>query len=107
MGTRLQLAMTPAEIDALPVPGYRKSLLRAMARYGMYVADTGGSWRIIQESGLVTTSFGLDDRWIDLAETVGAPYWPPDHRYAINVRDGVDWARYLRVIEPCVTERTC
>ena len=107
MGTRLQLAMTPADIDALPVPAYRKTLLRAMARYGLYVADTGGSWRIIQESGLVTTSFGLDDRWVDLAEAVGAPYWAPDHRYAINVRDGVDWARYLRVIEPCVTERTC
>jgi hypothetical protein len=107
MGTRFQLAMTPAEIEALPVPAYRKTLLRAMARYGLYVADTGGSWRIIQESGLVTTSFGLDDRWVDLAEAVGAPYWPPDHRYAINVRDGVDWARYLRVIDPCVTERTC
>jgi hypothetical protein len=107
MGTRFQLAMTPTEIDALPVPAYRKTLLRAMARYGMYVADTGGSWGIIQESALVTTSFGLDDRWVDLAEAVGAPYWPPDHRYAINVRDGVDWARYLRVIDPCVTERAC
>jgi hypothetical protein len=107
LGTRFQLAMTPAEIDALPVPAYRKTLLHAMARYGMYVADTGGSWGIIRESALVTTSFGLDDRWVDFARAVGAPYWPPDHRYAINVRDGVDWARYLRVIDPCVTERVC
>ena len=107
MGTRFQLAMTPDEIDALPVPPYRKALLLAMSRYGMYVADTGGSWGIIQVSALVTTSFGLDDRWVDLAEAVGAPYWAPDQRYAINVRDGVDWARYLRVIDPCVTERTC
>jgi hypothetical protein len=107
MGTRFQLAMTPGEIDALPVPPYRKALLLAMSRYGMYVADTGGSWGIIQESALVTTSFGLDDRWVSFAEASGAPYWAPDHRYAINVRDGVDWARYLRVIDPCVTERTC
>jgi hypothetical protein len=107
LGTRFQLAMTPAQIDALDVPAYRKTLLRAMARYGMYVADTGGSWGIVTESALVTTSFGLDDRWLSFAKAVGAPYWAPDQRYAINIRDGVDWGRYLRVIDPCVTERTC
>ena len=74
------------------MPAYRKTILRAMARYGMYVTDTGGSWAVIQESGLVTMSFGLGDRWADLARSVGAPYWPPDHRYAIDIRDGVDWA---------------
>jgi hypothetical protein len=107
MGTRFQLAMTPAQIDALPVPSYRKTLLLAMSRYGMYVTDTGGTWGIIKESALVTTSFGLEDRWVDLAEAVGAPYWKPDQRYAINIRDGVDWARYLQVIDPCVAQRTC
>lgn len=107
MGTRFQFAMTPAQIDALDVPTYRKTLLQAMARYGMYVADTGGSWGIVKQSALVTTSFGLDDRWLSFAQAVSAPYWEPDHRYAINIRDGVDWGRYLRVIDPCVTERTC
>jgi hypothetical protein len=107
MGTRFQLAMTPAQIDALPVPSYRKTLLLAMSRYGMYVTDTGGTWGIIKESALVTTSFGLEDRWVDLAEAVGAQYWTPDQRYAINIRDGVDWARYLQVIDPCVAQRTC
>lgn len=70
MGTRLQLAMTPAEIDALAVPEYRKTVLLAMARYGMYVADTGGSWGIVKESALVTTSFGLEDRWVDRKSVV-------------------------------------
>jgi hypothetical protein len=107
MGTRLQLAMTPAEIDALAVPEYRKTVLLAMARYGMYVADTGGTWGLVKESALVTTSFGLEDRWVRFAQSVGAPFWAPDHRYAINLRDGVDWARYLRVIDPCVTRRSC
>jgi hypothetical protein len=107
VGARFQLAMTPAQINALDVPAYRKTVLRAMARYGMYVADTGGSWGLIKESGLVTTSFGLPDRWVQLARTVHAPYWAPDRRYAINIRDGVDWARYLRVIAPCVAQRTC
>jgi hypothetical protein len=107
LGTRFQLAMTPAQIDALPVPAYRKTVLRAMARYGMYVADTGGTWGIIKESSLVTTSFGLKDRWVSFARSIGAPYWAADHRYVIDLRDGVDWARYLRVIDPCVTRRTC
>jgi hypothetical protein len=107
IGTRFQLAMTPAQIDALDVPAYRKTVLWAMARYGMYVADTGGTWGLIKGSGLVTTSFGLADRWVQLARAVGAPYWAPDCRYAINIRDGVDWARYLRVIAPCVAQRTC
>ena len=40
-----------------------------------------------------------------LARTVHAPYWAPHRRYAINIRDGVDWARYLRVIAPCVARR--
>jgi hypothetical protein len=107
IGTRFQLAMTPAQINALDVPAYRKTVLRAMARYGMYVADTGGSWGVIKLSGLVTTSFGLADRWVQLARALNAPYWAPDRRFAINIRDGVDWARYLRVIAPCVAQRTC
>ena len=107
IGTRFQLAMSPARIDDLDVPDYRKALLRAMARYGMYVADTGGSWGIVKDSGLETLSFGLDDRWVGIARAVGAPYWEPDRRYAINIRSGVDWARYLRVIAPCVARRTC
>ena len=107
MGTRFRLAMTPAQIRALPIPASRKTILRAVARYGMYVADTGGTWAVIQVSGLVTLSFGLGDRWADLARSVGASYWAPDHRYVIDIRDGVDWRRRLRVIDPCVAERTC
>lgn len=107
IGTRLQLAMTPAKIDDLDVPAYRRTVLRAMARYGMYVADTGGSWGIVKESGLETLSFGLGDAWVSFARAVGAPYWAPDRRYVINLRAGVDWARYLRVIAPCVAQGTC
>ena len=85
IGTRFQLAITPAQIDALDVPDFRKTVLRAMARYGMYVTDTGGSWGLIKESGLVTTSYGLPDRWMQLALAVHAPYWAPDDRYAIPI----------------------
>ena len=37
-----------------------------------------------------------------------SPSGTPDlPRYTTNIRDGVDWARYLRVIARCVAQRTC
>jgi hypothetical protein len=73
----------------------------------MYVGDTGGTWGIKQEGGTTYTSFGVTDKWVTLAQQVGAPYYAPDNTYVFNLRDGVDWTRYLRVIDPCVAQRTC
>ncbi len=106
MGARLQLAMTPEQIDALPVPAWKKTILRAMATYGMILGDTGGgSWGIQAESGSTYTSFGYPDPFVVFAQ---ANDWTPyNGRYVANLRSDVDWARYLRVIDPCVSERTC
>ncbi len=107
IGTRFQLALSPAQIDAFPAGPYTKTVLRALARYGMYVVDTGGTWGFVKESGLTQTSFGLPDRWVQIARQVRAPFWAPDRRYVISLRDSADWTRYLRVVDPCVTRRTC
>ena len=107
IGTRFQLALSPAQIDAFPAGPYTKTILRALASYGMYVVDTGGTWGFVKESGLADTSFGLADRWLQIAQAVHAPYWAPDRRYTISLRDSADWTRHLRVIDPCVTQRTC
>jgi hypothetical protein len=106
MGARLQLAMTPAQIDALPVPAWKKTILRAMATYGMIMGDTGGgSWGIEAESGSTYTSFGYPDPLVGFAQ---ANNWTPYYgTYVANLRSDVDWARYLRVIDPCVSQRTC
>ena len=92
MGARLQLAMSPVQIDALPVPGWKKTILRAMARYGMFVGDTGGtSWGLQTESSASFTSFGEPDPLVRLAQSND---WPPYGSVWVgNVRDGVDWAR--------------
>lgn len=106
MGARFQLAMTDAEIDALPVPAWKKTILRAMAVYGMYFGDTGsGSWAIQAESGSTYTSFGYEDRLVSYARAVGATLY--NGRYVFNLRDGVDYAGRLRVIDPCVAQNTC
>jgi len=106
MGVRLQLAMTPEQIQALPVPAWKKTILRAMAEYGLIMGDTGGgAWGIQAESGSTYTSFGTPDRLVDFAAANG---WTPyNGRYVANLRADVDWARYLRVIAPCVSARTC
>ncbi len=108
MGTRLWLSMSIAQIDALPVPSWRKTLLRAMARYGVIVGDTMGgnsSWGVQAESGESFTSFGMEDPWDRLGAQVGAPAWKGG--YVFDVNSGVDWSRYLKVVDPCVSQRTC
>jgi hypothetical protein len=106
MGVRLQLAMTPSQIDALAVPAWKKTILQAMARYGLIMGDTGGgAWGIQAESGSTYTSFGTPDPLVGFAI---ANLWTPyAGKYVGDLRSGVDWARYLRVVDPCVSRRTC
>ena len=106
MGSRLQLNMSAAQIDALAVPAWKKTILKAMATYGMYFGDTGGgAWGIQAESGSTYTSFGKEDAMVTFARNNGVPTY--NGNYVFNIRDGVDWAKYLRLIPPCTTQGTC
>jgi len=106
LGTRFQLNYSDAEIDALAVPAWKKTILRAMAHYGLFFTDTGsGSWAIQAESGSTYTSFGYEDELVKFARTQ-PEVTSYKGRYLFNVNDGVDWSR-LRVIDPCVTKGTC
>lgn len=108
LGARLQLAMSDAEIDALAAPPWKRSILRALARYGILIGDTNGgnaAWGLVAESGSSYTSFGVPDPWVAVAEE--ARLSPFDGgRYAFDVASGVDWSR-LRVLDPCVSQGTC
>jgi hypothetical protein len=105
MGTRLQLALDSRTIDALPVPFWTRAILRAMARYGAYIGDTGGSsWGLQLESGSTYTSFGYPDPLVTFARRVRLDR--PGAHYVLPLNGVVDWRR-LRVIAPCVTQRTC
>jgi hypothetical protein len=98
--------MSGAEIDALHVPGWKKTILRAMARYGMYFGDTGsGGWGIQMESGATYTSFGRPDALAMFAREVGAPAW--DGNRVFDIGSGVDWRARLRVIDPCEARGDC
>jgi len=105
MGQRFYLDMSETEIGALPAPDWQKTILRAAARYGMYVGDTGsGGWALSFESGSSFTSFDQDDPWAGLAEEFGLGVWrdPSLGRdLAIyDFRGAVDWSRELKVAAP-------
>ena len=107
MGSRVMLDMTVEEIAALPVPHWKKTILRALAEYGAFMGDTGSNWAIAEESGLSRESFGHEDPWVRFAKDNGVPYYAPDDVYVFNMREGVDWQSRLRVVDPCVTQGTC
>ena len=107
MGSRFQLDMSDAEIDALQVPTWKKAILRAMAQYGMYFGDTGGPGFGLQfESGASYTSFGAEDAMVSFARQIGMRA-NGEGKFSFNVRDGVDWQSRLRVVDPCEAQGTC
>ena len=107
MGALFQLDMSDAEIDALDAPTWRKAIFRAMAHYGMYVGDTGGTWGLKTEGGITYTSFGYEDKYVEFAKKVGVPYEPQADRWVFDVRDGIDWQSRLRMIDPCEVSDSC
>ena len=99
LGARIQLAMSDAEIDALPAPDWKKTILKALAHYGLIVGDTmnnHSSWGLQGESGSSYTSFGAIDPWATIAGGMDG----------LDIGSGVDWSRF-RVVHPCVSQGTC
>jgi hypothetical protein len=107
MGAHLQLNLTAAEINALAVPAWKKTVLRAFATYGAFVEDTGNDpWSIRFESGQTYTSMGQANPWLTVAKTNAWSYWAPDNDYVGDIGSDVPWNR-MRVIAPCVAQQAC
>ena len=106
-GARVFLDMTDDQIAALGLPTWKAAIITALAHYGAFVGDTGGSpWEIELESASTYTSFGMPDPWVDFAkQQPGVTEWRS--KYVLPFADGIDWGRYLKVADPCVTQRTC
>jgi hypothetical protein len=99
LGARFTLAMSPAQIDALRVPRWKKTILTALAQYGAYFGDTGGpGFALMFESSVSYTALGLPDPFVEFARKNGVP--ESYGRYVFDLASGVEWARYLRVLAP-------
>ena len=107
MGQHLFLDMSDDEIAALNAPDWQRTILRAMAHYGMFVGDTGGSpWGVEFESGSTYTSFGQADPWVAWAkQQPDATTWQ-GRQYLPRIT-GVDWKSRLKAVDPCVDQGTC
>ena len=105
-GMRFQLDYSEAQIEALPVPRWKKTILHALATYGAYIGDTGGGGFNFQfESGSSYTSFGEADRLVEWAKTQpGVSAYRG--KYVFDVAKDVDWSR-MRVIDPCAARAAC
>jgi hypothetical protein len=113
--------MTFAEINALPVPEWKRVFLRTLVKYGAIVMDTGSdfffTWQT--ESGSQYTAMGVPDAWWQFGSNMYAQQvadWEmnPDGNYVGTFHDyddGLDWDAQvwskLRLLDPCVSTAAC
>jgi hypothetical protein len=114
MGMRLQLDpsyMTNARLATYP--RWKQIVLRAYRDYGLYVEDTCGcdTWGApFSESGTQYVSLGFPDKfeaWARDVHNAGQRDVDSyDGDYVFHLEENVNWS-HLRIIDPCVTHRSC
>jgi hypothetical protein len=107
LGTLLQLNMTDAQIAATGAPTWEKTIMTAMAHYGMYVNDTDGlnEIELEAESDISYTSLGGPALLSNYIRARGGSYYAPLNRWILTGKT-IPVAR-LRVISPCFAQDTC
>ena len=88
---------------------WKQAILRALRDYGAYFGDDTSSPLTFTsfESGTGYTAIGLADPFERFARNhLGQGISESGGTYYFDLRSGVDWSK-LRVIAPCVAERSC
>ena len=100
LGSLLQLNMSEEEIAATGAAPWQRAIMTAMARYGVYVVDTGGSSTgtigFLKEEDQSFTSFGHRGQMQQFVSSLGS--------HAVGVP--MDLSK-LRVVAPCVPRHAC
>jgi hypothetical protein len=109
MGALLQLDMTAAQIAATGAPAWQQAIMRAMARYGMYINDTNGGadnrgLEIDVQDDESFTSLGEAPLMGDAVRAFGGSYAGSGDWIVAGVP--INPAK-LRVIAACVQQGTC
>ncbi|MGN6868978.1 MAG: hypothetical protein ACTHMY_11320 [Solirubrobacteraceae bacterium] len=101
VGARLQLKMSDSQIAALGIPGYQKIILTAMAHYGMYITDTGGSpMDLDYEPAIMYTSFG------NASNTVMSYLQTHGYSDPAMITIGLPWTDF-QIVSTCYAARSC
>jgi hypothetical protein len=107
LGTLFQLNMTDAQIAASGAPTWEKTIMTAMAHYGMYVNDTDGIDNIELEaqSDVSYTSVGGQPLMTNLMKAQGGYYYAPLNRWILGGHTIP--LNKLRAVSPCWAQGTC
>ena len=107
LGTLFQLNMSDAQIANSGAPAWEKTLMTAMAHYGMYVNDTDGIGNIEleAESDVSYTSLGGPSRLDNFIKANGGSYYAPLKRWILTGR--FIPVNKLRVVSPCFAQGSC
>jgi len=114
-GQVFYLDMTDTEINALSAPTWRKTILKAMAHYGMYVGDTGGSsaFGVQMISDSTYTAYGQEGAMQKFARMhqseggITASGSTPGKWYMDLTQPGLDWFAKLNAVDACVIQNSC
>ena len=99
MGQHLWLSDEGEWIEKAHFPAWKTGILEAWAHYGCYVGDKGGSGFSFElEAPESYTALGLPEPLLQFGqEQLGEAI---TGSYTFHVAEGVEWAKYLRVLEP-------
>jgi hypothetical protein len=114
-GATFQLDLTDTQVDAMTnIAPWQKTILKAMHNYGMFVGDEGsnGAFEFTIESP--ETWVGVTNPWISYAQTempkANSHITGSGSSYEFNFNDGFTqswWASHLRMVDPCVIQKSC
>ena len=104
-GALVTIDITDEEIANLTGPPSVKVIARAMRDYGAYVVDTGGSVGFWTQSAVTYSSFGVTDPMYEVGVEEDWRQWQGER--VLNLRDHLDWYGRMKVLDPCVAQRTC
>jgi hypothetical protein len=107
LGTLLQLNMTDAQIATSGAPAWQKTIMTAMAHYGMYVNDTDsvGNIELEAESDVSYTSLGGQPLLANYIKAKGGSYYAPLKRWILSGH--FIPVNRLRVINTCFAKGAC
>lgn len=98
-GARLRLNMTPAQINALSVPSYHKTILLAASTYGVYMGDNNNTGLNFQtEADEMYQSAGVPNPLVAWAVQNGVPY--NGSSYQIDISGDVPVSSWQWLLPP-------
>ena len=107
LGTLFQLNMSDAQIAGSGAPAWERTIMTAMAHFGMYVNDTDGlnEIELEAESDISYTSLGGPALLSNFIKSKGGSYYAPLSRWILTGKTIP--VNRLRVIGPCFAQDTC